>query len=149
MRIAILTTCLSFGLLSFGTPVLSDPSYKKDCNNDTAYNINPPMDIDCNDVNYSFLNSFYGDHTPRSYKYKNDRLFKQTSSMKLFGEWAGFYYTNKAGKFGFPDQRIVYDSNSLWSEFNSQFDRIIRNPTYTQDLSNGFNSSIYKDSLIK
>ncbi len=151
MNLIFFKAFLFVGFLVSNLPSFSEEISNKyeECNQDTAYNVNPIKKLNCLDASDAFLNSFYSDHTPRSYQYPNDRFFKQTSSAKLLGEWLGFYSTNNSPKFGFPDQRMKYDSNSLSVEFSRQISKITRDPIYTEDLFNGFNSSIYEEETSR
>ena len=66
-------------------------------------------------------------------------------------ERLGLYLKDVSGErkwiFGFPEERMERDALSLWTAFNDEFTRIIRKPKTTTDLNNGFNSSMFSDSL--
>jgi hypothetical protein len=77
--------------------------------------------------------------------------FYKRSSFNPVVEWLGIYLKNISGEnhlvFGFPDQRMKKDSLSLWKAFNFELNKTIEKPRITNDLNNGYNSSILSESL--
>ena len=111
-------------------------------------------DFKCDNTTNFFLNNFYSDHIS-NYKIeeKNEygNSFIKGNNFNVLSERLGLYLKDVSGKqelsFGFPEERMERDAISLWTAFNNEFTRIIRKPIETQDLNNGFTSSVFSESF--
>ena len=111
-------------------------------------------DFKCNNTNNFFLNNFYSDHISNyqiETKDKYGNAFIKGNNFNVISERLGLYLKDVSGKqelsFGFPEERMERDAISLWTAFNSEITRIIRTPIETEDLDNGFTSSIFSESF--
>ena len=140
----------SLTLFSLQEPIISNEIY--DCESSTLKIYK--KDFVCSDTNSYFLNSFYSNHHD---SLRMDQLdiygedFYKISSLNPILEYLGIYPKNISGEnklvFGFADQRMKKDSLSLWKAFNYEFNNTVNQPRITEDLNNGYNSSILSDSL--
>ena len=78
--------------------------------------------------------------------YKNS--YNQVQSQKISSQLDDFFgakylFSGKKSTIGFPENRIVRDSEQVWETYNIFFDKQL-NPISknTNDIYNGFNSSI-------
>ena len=108
----------------------------------------------CDNLNDYFLNEFYSNYLSRSIydkRGKSESIFIKQSSISPITDWLGIYTKNFNGinsvSFGFGDQKMQNDSLKLWKAFNQEFDKITTEPFKTNNLDNGFNSSIFKESI--
>ena len=137
-------------LLTLQKPINSNEIY--DCESSTLKIYQ--KGFECSDTNSYFINSFYSNHHDSILLEQLDmegKDFYKRSSFNPVVEWLGLYLRNISGEnhlvFGFPDQRMKKDSLSLWKAFNFELNKTIEKPRITNDLNNGYNSSIHSDSL--
>ena len=104
-------------------------------------------------TNY-FKNQFYSNYLSRNLhdvQGKDESILIKPSSFALISDYLGIYTQKRNGKniisFGFPDQKMSKDSQNLWNAFNQEFDKILKEPIKTNNLNNGFNSSIFEESI--
>ena len=140
----------SLTIISFHTYTQADEIYNCDASVLKLY----LKEFKCDNTNNYFLNNFYSDHLDRLKMEENEKngfSFVKSSSINPLIEWLGLYTKEVSGKdylvFGFPDQRMKRDSNSLWKAFNYEFNKIVEEPKVTTDLNNGYNSSIFSESF--
>ena len=146
----IFTLFSSLTLLTLQKPILPGEIY--DCESSTLKIYED--DFVCNDTNSYFLNSFYANHHDSLKMEELDIYgedFYKRSSFNPVVEYLGIYSKNVSGEnklvFGFPDQRIKKDALSLWKAFNYEFSKTVNKPRITEDLNNGYNSSISVESF--
>ncbi len=108
----------------------------------------------CDNLNDYFLNEFYSNYLSRSFYNERGNFesnFIKQSSFAQITDWLGLYTKRIDGvealRFGFGDQKISKDSEKLWKAFNQEFDKLIKEPIKTNNLNNGFNSSIFEESI--
>ena len=78
--------------------------------------------------------------------YRNGYTYEESLKTKnqIF-DLFGFSFKNKNKILGFPEQRIESDAFLFWKAYNILLeDQIDKNKKITQDLDNGFNTSLYK-----
>ena len=82
---------------------------------------------------------------------KDESILIKPSSFTLISDYLGIYTRKINDKniisFGFPDQKMSKDSQNLWKAFNQEFNKILKEPFQTNNLNNGFNSSIFEESI--
>ena len=108
----------------------------------------------CDNLNDYFLNEFYSNYLSRSIydkKGRSESKFIKQSAFSPITDWLGIYTKNFKGtnsvSFGFGDQKMSNDSLKLWKAFNQEFEKIIEKPFKTNNLNNGYNSSIFEESI--
>ena len=78
--------------------------------------------------------------------YRNGYTYEESLKTKnqIF-DLFGFSFKNKNKILGFPEQRIESDAFLFWKAYQILLeDQINNNKKITQDLDNGFNTSLYK-----
>ena len=78
--------------------------------------------------------------------YRNGYTYEESLKTKnqIF-DLFGFSFKNKNKILGFPEQRIESDAFLFWKAYQILLeDQINKNKKITQDLDNGFNTSLYK-----
>ena len=108
----------------------------------------------CDNLNDYFTNEFYSNYLSKTFYdegAKQESNFIKQSSISQLTDWLGLYLKRIDGidavRFGFGDQKISKDSENLWKAFNQEFDKLIKEPIKTNNLNNGFNSSIFEESI--
>ena len=108
----------------------------------------------CDNLNDYFLNEFYSNYLSRNIynkKGKYESNFIKQSSFSQITDWLGLYTKRIDGvdalRFGFGDQKMAGDSLKLWEAFNKEIEKNIKEPFKTKNLNNGFNSSIFEESI--
>ena len=78
--------------------------------------------------------------------YKNGYTFEESLKFKnqIF-DLLGISFKNKNSIFGFPEQRIESDAFSFWDTYKDVLrNQIQKNPKITNDLDNGFGTSLLR-----
>ena len=142
-------------LFSFTFSAQLSPSYateKYNCESSTLRVYDEQFK--CDNLNNYFKNQFYSNYLSRNLhdvQGKDESILIKPSSFALISDYLGIYTQKRNGKniisFGFPDQKMSKDSQNLWNAFNQEFDKILKEPIKTNNLNNGFNSSIFEESI--
>ena len=110
--------------------------------------------FECDDLNNYFLNEFSSNYLSKYEVDENidyESQFIKNSSFIQISDWLGIYKKQINGEnlliTGFPDQRMKKDSTELWNAFNKELNKITESPFQTNNLKNGFDSSIFEDSI--
>ena len=111
------------------------------------------------EFNTNFQKEYYSvNHNPKNYFnekeqdyikksfYKNGYTFEESLKFKnqIF-DLFGISFKNKNSIFGFPEQRIESDAFSFWDTYKDVLrNQIPKNPKITNDLDNGFGTSLLR-----
>tara|TARA_Y100000589_G_scaffold7776_1_gene6558 strand:- start:919 stop:1368 length:450 start_codon:yes stop_codon:yes gene_type:complete len=78
--------------------------------------------------------------------YQKGYTFEESLKIKnQILDLLGISFKNKKSIFSFPEQRIESDAFSFWDAYkNTLRNQIPKNAKFTNDLDNGFNSSLFR-----
>ena len=146
---SLLVIILSLAVISQKKAIKAEEKFNCESSTIKVYD----EEFKCENLNNYFLNEFYSNYLSKTLldkRGKSESNFIKQSAFSPIADWLGLYTKKFNGtnsiSFGFGDQKMSNDSLKMWKAFNQEFEKITKKPFLTNNLNNGFNSSIFEES---